>query len=108
MPIHQLTNESGANRTALAIMTFLFRIDFLAGIQRSKVLWRQVPLWKVLISPRRPSFTGDGKTGGDNYGKTYIIFGTTLKGIKINNMNNFTGGGGGIRIITHPYEIRLC
>lgn len=48
-------------------LIFLLRIDFLGSIKRGEGLFKDYPPNKVIVSSRRPSFTGDRKTAGDNY-----------------------------------------
>jgi len=46
---------------------FLFRTDFLGSIVRYETLFNKNAPKRVSVSARRPSFTGNRKTGGDNY-----------------------------------------
>ena len=48
------------------IMMYLLRVAFLNSQKRYK-LWKTIPPAEVVISSRRPSFTGDGKTDDTDY-----------------------------------------
>lgn len=46
---------------------FLLRLGFLAGAKRAG-FWRENPPSEVHVLSKRPSFTGDGRTDGSEYG----------------------------------------
>ena len=48
-------------------MVMLLRLAFAAGVKRYESLWREIPLAKLLIVSRRPSFY-DRSTNGTDYG----------------------------------------
>lgn len=47
------------------VMMYLLRLSFLAGIGRFEGLFRDIPLYKVGVCARRPSFYGGGTNGTD-------------------------------------------
>jgi hypothetical protein len=50
------------------VMVMLLKLSFQTGQRRYEGFWRELPLYQLGVLARRPSFTGDGKTGGDEYG----------------------------------------
>lgn len=48
-------------------MIFLLRLAFQASVSRYSGLWSELPLWKLLVVSRRPSFYNQG-TNGTDYG----------------------------------------
>ena len=49
------------------VMMYLHRIEFLTGQKRAKKLWSEYRPRAVLLSPVRPSFTGNKKTDAQDY-----------------------------------------
>ena len=47
-------------------VAFLLRLGFLASAKR-KQFWKEYPPTRVIVLSERPSFTGDGKTDGQEY-----------------------------------------
>lgn len=50
---------------------FLLRLAFLGGQKRAKHLWSEFPPERVLVLPKRPSFSGNGKTDQIEYAAFY-------------------------------------
>jgi len=49
-------------------LVFLLRLAMLESLKRYKTLWTHSPIYKVFVSTRRISFTGDRKTDDTAYG----------------------------------------
>lgn len=49
-------------------LVFLLRLAMLESMKRYRTLWTQSPIYKVYVSTRRISFTGDRKTDDTAYG----------------------------------------
>lgn len=52
-------------------IVFLLRLAFLEGQARAKGLWTEHPPERVLVLPKRPSFSGNGKTDAIAYAAFY-------------------------------------
>lgn len=52
-------------------IVFLLRLAFLEGQARAKGLWTEFPPERVLVMPKRPSFSGNGKTDAIAYAAFY-------------------------------------
>jgi len=49
------------------VLIFLLRLAFLEGQKRSEGLWKEMPPVEVRVLPKRPSFTGNGKSDATAY-----------------------------------------
>lgn len=52
-------------------IVFLLQLSFLGGQKRAKGLWTEFPPERVLVLPKRPSFSANGKTDRIEYAAFY-------------------------------------
>lgn len=64
---HAEEHLRAALATGARTIAFLLRLGFLAGRSRSTGIWRTHPPSSVHVLAPRPSFSGDGRTDGQEY-----------------------------------------
>ena len=65
--IHEFVDKSLGLLAPNGQLVFLMRLAMLESQKRFKTWWTHSPIQKVLVSPRRISFTGDGKSDDTAY-----------------------------------------